>query len=64
VPLLVQTAIIQTPPIGFAKNATIDAQNVLNMISLTLLAIYVEEIEKMMPVVVVMMVFTKKKYKV
>ncbi len=63
-PRLVQTAIIQTPSMGFAKNATIDAQNVLNMISITLLAIYVGEIEKMMPIVVVMMVFTKKKYKV
>jgi hypothetical protein len=29
-----------------------------------LLAIYVEEIEKMMPVVVVMMVFMKKQFKV
>jgi hypothetical protein len=64
VPRLVQTAIIQTLPMGFAINATIDAQNVLNMISITLLAIYAEEIEIMMQAVVVMMVFTKKKYKV
>ena len=57
-------AIILTPPIGFAKNATIDAHNVLLMISITQSALYVEEIERMMPVVIVMMVFMIEQYKV
>jgi hypothetical protein len=53
-------AFILTPTIRFANNATIDALNVLPLISIIQLAMYVEEIEKMMLNVIVMMDFMTK----
>lgn len=56
-------AITLTPTTPFAKNATIDAHNVLHMISIILFAFYAVETEKMTRSVIVMMGFTIELYK-
>ena len=55
-------AITLTPTTPFAKNATIDAHNVLHMISIILFAIYAVETEKMKLNAIAKMDFLKEQY--